>query len=368
MRKILFLIHDLGQGGAEKVLVNLVNHLDRTKFDVSVVALFGGGVNEQFLLPDIRFETVFPKEVPGNSKLMKLLTPEQLHRICVKGKYDIEVSYLEGPSARVISGCQNPNTKLIGWIHSEQHTMKTLAASFINAREAKKCYNQFDQIICVSEFVKSDFCSILSYKKSCDVLYNTVESEVILSKSKEAALELKNNGEIKLIAVGTLKESKGYNRLLHIIKRLQEEQYSVCLYILGVGPLKDSLESYVQENHLEKSVCFLGYKQNPYKYVAKCDLFVCASYAEGFSTAATEALILNVPVCTVEVSGMREMLGDSEYGLITDNTEDALYQGIKCLLDTPEMLSHYKRQAQIRGKDFNTEVTVKAVEKMLLKI
>ena len=49
MIKILFLIHDLGPGGAEKVLVNLVNNMDRTKFDVSLVALFGGGINEQFL-------------------------------------------------------------------------------------------------------------------------------------------------------------------------------------------------------------------------------------------------------------------------------------------------------------------------------
>ena len=89
MKKILFLIHDLGQGGAEKVLVNLVNHLDRTKFDISVVTLFGGGVNEQFLSTDIHYETVFPKEIPANSKLMKLLTPEQLHRLCVKEHYDI---------------------------------------------------------------------------------------------------------------------------------------------------------------------------------------------------------------------------------------------------------------------------------------
>ena len=45
MKKILFLIHDLGHGGAEKVLVNLVNNMDRTKFDITVMALFGGGVN-----------------------------------------------------------------------------------------------------------------------------------------------------------------------------------------------------------------------------------------------------------------------------------------------------------------------------------
>ena len=62
------------------------------------------------------------------------------------------------------------------------------------------------------------------------------------------------------------------------------------------------------------------------------------------------------------------MLGDSEYGLITDNSEEALYQGIKSLLDDPEILSHYKKQAQIRGKSFSIKETVKVVEKMLLSV
>ena len=106
--------------------------------------------------------------------------------------------------------------------------------------------------------------------------------------------------------------------------------------------------------------------RNPYKYIAKCDLFVCASVAEGFSTAATEALVLGVPVCTVDVSGMKEMLGESnEYGIVTENSEKALYEGIKRLLDDPELLAHYKRAAEERGKHFSKENTVKAVEDML---
>ena len=60
MVKILFMIHDLGQGGAEKVLVNLVNNMDRSKFDITVVSLFGGGVTEQFLKKDIHYYSVFP--------------------------------------------------------------------------------------------------------------------------------------------------------------------------------------------------------------------------------------------------------------------------------------------------------------------
>ncbi len=369
MKKILFLIHDLGQGGAEKVLVNLVNNLDRSKFDISVTALFGGGVNEQFLKPDVHFRAVFPKAVPGNSKLLMLLSPKQLHRLCVKGRYDIEVSYLEGPSARVISGCQNPDTKLVSWIHVEQHKIKKLSRSFRSEKEARECYGRFDQTVCVSQCVHDDFCRILDFNKPCCVLYNTVESDKILSMAGDSAPELVDDDRIRLVAVGTLKESKGYGRLLRIIKRLREEAYPIHLYILGIGPQQKALESYVADNGLGDAVTFLGYQTNPYKYVSNCDLFVCASSAEGFSTAATEALILSTPVCTTEVSGMKEMLGEhNEYGIITENDEDALYRGIRSLLDNPEILAHYKEKAAQRGRQFSTGETVRAVEEMLLRL
>ena len=369
MKRTLFLIHNLGQGGAEKVLVNLVNNMDRSKFDISVTVLFGGGVNEQFLAPDIHFHAVFPKEVPGNSKLMKLLTPKQLHRLCVKEHYDIEISYLEGPSARVISGCQAPETKLVSWIHVEQHTMDKLAGSFRSEQEARGCYNRFDQTVCVSQYVHDDFCQLLNFRKPCRVLYNTVESDKILSEASEAASELADDGKIRLIAVGTLKQSKGYMRMLQIILRLQDEQYPVHLYILGIGPLQQEMEDFIRQNKLQDTVTLLGYQTNPYKYVSKCDLFVCASFAEGFSTAATEALIVGTPVCTVEVSGMKEMMGENnEWGLVTENSEEALYQGIKRLLDSSDLLAHYKSQAILRGQNFRTSETVKDVEQMLIQL
>lgn len=369
MKKILFLIHDLGQGGAEKVLVNLVNNMDRSKFDISVTVLFGGGVNEQFLASHIHFHRVFPKPMPGNSKLMKLLTPKQLHRLCVKERYDIEVSYLEGPSARVISGCQDSNTKLVSWIHGEQHTMGKLAGPFRSEQEARICYNRFDQTVCVSQGVYDDFCQLLDFRKPCRVLYNTVESDEIRSEACATAQELTDDGTIRLIAVGTLRQAKGYMRLLRIIRRLREEQYPVRLYILGIGPLQQEMEEYIRQNRLQNTVALLGYQTNPYKYVSKCDLFVCASFGEGFSTAATEALIVGTPVCTVEVSGMKEMLGENnEWGVVTENSEEALYSGIKRLLDAPDLLEHYKSQAVLRGRNFLTAETVKDVEQMLIQL
>ncbi len=366
--KVLFFIHDLGQGGAEKVLVNLVNHMDPGRFDVTVLALFGGGVNEQFLQDHVKFRAVFPRMIPGNSHLMKLFSPHMLHRMFIKDQYDVEIAFLEGPDARIISGSENADTRRITWIHSMQMTEEQVSASFRSRREARRCYSLFDRIVGVSNTVLEQFRHVMPVGVPTEVLYNVNDSERVCELSKLPPAETLPEDRFKLIAVGKLIPVKGFDRLLRVFNRLHEEGYPLQLLLLGEGPEKGSLTAYVDEHGLGNTVSFLGYQTNPYSYLAAADLFVCSSFSEGYSTAATEALIVGTPVCTTDVSGMQEMLGDSEYGLIVDNSEQALYDGIRKLLDDPKLLAHYREAAGLRGKCFNTENTVKAVENLLEQI
>ena len=366
---ILFLIPNLGHGGAEKVLVNLVNHMDKDKFHITVMALYDEGVNKEFLSKDVRYKACFGKSFKGVSQILKIVSPSRLYTWLIKDKYDIVVSYLEGQTARIISGCRDPKTKKISWIHIEQHTLQRAAHCFRSEEEMKKCYYHFDKIICVSEYVKNDFLALLPVKDIA-VLYNTIESDKIRKLASEDVPEdLFKKGEIKLCGIGTLKKSKGFDRLLRVHKRLREIGFPIHTYILGEGEEYKKLVEYVKEQHLEETVSFLGYQINPYKYLIKCNLFVCTSFAEGFSTAATESLIVGTPVCTVEVSGMKEMLGEhNEYGIVTANDEDAFFDGVKGLLENSKLLEYYKNQAVIRGKAFDTESTVKATEKMFIEL
>lgn len=370
MKKILFMIPDLSVGGAEKVLVNLVNNMDYLEFDISVLTLFSGGVNEMFLKPHIKLKSCFRRVFRGNSQIFKLFSPQKLFKIFIKEKYDIIVSYLEGPTARIVSGCTDVDTKLVSWIHIEQHTKKLASYSFRSYKEAKLCYEKYNNTVCVSKYVKEDFKNIFDFNGKLDVLYNTVETNKIINLSKESINDfiLKSN-EIKICSVGKLTKNKGCHKLVRILKRLRESNLDVHLFFLGIGPEEEYLRNYAETNGLTSYITLLGYQTNPYKYIKKCDLLVCSSSAEGFSTAATEALILGVPVCTVEVSGMKEMLGENnEYGIVTENSEDALYEGIKKMLTTPNMLDDYSKKALERGKMFSTEKTVKAVEEMLLSL
>ena len=214
------------------------------------------------------------------------------------------------------------------------------------------------------------FCSLFPLERPVEVLYNTNETDQIL-RLKDEPVEggTFRDDEIKLVGVGKVIPNKGFDRLARIHKRLREEGFPVHTFILGVGPQREEIQRYVEENGLADSFTFLGYQTNPYKYVARCDLFVCASHSEGFSTAATEALIVGTPVCTVEVSGMREMLGENdEWGVVTENSEEALYKGIRRMLSESGLFAAYKERAAARGKAFSKEQTVQAVEEMLLNL
>ena len=365
--KILFLILSLGHGGAEKVLVNLVNNMDPEKFDISVTALFGGGVNAQFLKPHIRYRAVFPQPIPGNSHFMKLFSPELLHRLLIREYYDVEVAYLEGSSSRIISGCAAPNTKTVCWIHSTMKQETQFVCCFRSMEEARACYGRFDRSVFVSRGVMEAFREHCPLERM-EVVPNTNETARMVELAKEPVPEgTFPSDEIHLIGVGKLVKLKGFDRLARIHSRLRREGYPIHTYLLGVGEDEGDLRSFAREQGITDSFTLLGYQTNPYKYVSKCDLFVCSSHSEGFSTAATEALIVGTPVCTVRVSGMEEMLGEhDEWGVITENDEEALYQGIKKLLDDPALLAHYKKQAALRGRDFRTEYTVQAAQRVLL--
>lgn len=366
--KLLFFIPNLSHGGAEKVLVNLVNHLDKDKYEITVQTLFDVGINRKFLNADVKYKYVFQHMPRGNIHMLKFFTPKQLFKYCIKDKYDIIVSYLEGPTARIIAGCTDPDVRLISWIHVEQQTREIACKAFRNYKEAEKCYEKFDKTICVSEAVKEDFHMLFGSVNNIEVLYNTIESEYIRKKAADVITDKRftDYSGIKICAVGKISQRKGFMRLARIHQRLRNKGYEYHTYILGVGSEQEKIEKYLKENQLTESFIFLGYDENPYKFVKQSDMFVCSSLSEGFSTAATEALIVGTPVVTTMCAGMQELLGcDNEYGIITGNDEYDLEKGIERLLADNKLLEYYREKAVIRGHRFETDATVKAVENML---
>lgn len=366
MKKILFFIDTLGYGGAEKVLVNLVNRLDKNKYDITLMTIFDDDINRKYLNDDIKYKYIFKYVFRGNVMFFKLFTPQWLYKHFVRDRYDIVVSYLEGNTTRILSGCPFADTKKLAWVHIEMDE-KIRFYPYRSKKECKDCYDKFDRIVCVSQTVKASFVSQVGELKGLCVKYNTVDSDFIKKCSEEKLEDISFDPEcINIISVGRLIEQKSYKRLLSVFKNLIHKGYEIKLYIVGEGSQRNMLEKYIASNDLSDKAFLIGFKDNPWKYVKRSDLFVCSSWREGFSTAVTEALILGIPVVTTRCSGMDEMLGENnEYGIITDNDEGALQEGIEYVLSDKERLKDYAEKAAIRGESFKASETVKAVDQMI---
>lgn len=372
--KILFFIESLAGGGAEKVLTTLVQHIDRSKFDVMVCTVSGGGKYEQEVKKVAAYYPILKasESYKGVMKFWYLLKYHLIYdwlpiswvyRLFVPKGADVEVAFVEGFATKLMAVSSNLKAKKIAWVHIDLHKFHWTRSVFKSDAEEAEAYNSFSQIVAVSKTAEEAMRKEFQLTVPVFTVYNPIDADEILRMSKEP-LDISQRDRVRLVSVGRLNKQKAYDRLLRIIKKMKDDGKACELWLLGEGGDRPLLEQYIRENALTDEVKLLGFHTNPYKYLAKCDLFVCSSISEGFSTAITEALILGLPVVSTEVSGVREQL-INECGIITDNDEDALYQGLKSLLDQPEMLKVMKAKAVERGKDFRIESLMKEIESVL---
>lgn len=357
MIHILFFIESLSGGGAEKVLRNLVNAMNQTKFCITVQTLYPEDA-EKYLAPGIRYRYCYPARNRINELRMRAEAAAGLtYPLHIKDDYDIEVAYLECGSTKIMASSTNQKALKLAWVHCD--LAKKADNPTVFARETAKYYRKFDKVVCVSEDVRRSFQEMYSPTAETAIVYNCYDDAEILHKAEK---QVPAEDERTIVAIGRLTAQKGFDRLLRVHKRLIDEGIRYQLKILGDGEDRSALEAFVKWNGLTGTVTLCGFQENPYPILKNAAFYVCSSRYEGFSTTVIESLILGTPVVATDCAGMREILGDSEYGLITANDDDAFYEGVKRMLTEPELLEHYTEQAKIRGADFKREKLAKDTE------
>ena len=374
MKKILIVAPSLAVGGMEKVLINLVNSLPQENYNITIKTIYDNFELASNLNENIKYSSFYKTcknkkidyiKVRLYTFMLKKFTPKLLYRLLIKERYDTEIAFFRGAAVKIISGSNNYQSNKLAWVHSDFTKCTGIFDWFNNEEQTKNAYRKFNKIVCVSQYAKEKFKERMGIKENVIVRYNINLTDDIKNKAEEKIEEKFNKNTFKVCTVGRLVEAKGYDRLLKIHKRLMDEELKHDLIIVGDGPDREKLTKYINDNNLNNSVYLLGSKSNPYKYIKNSDLFVCSSRWEGFSTVISEAVILEKPVITTRVSGTEELFLNNKYGLITENNEESLYEGLKNIITNKELYVYYKNKVKERSVFFEQEILVNRIEKII---
>lgn len=370
---LLFVVNSLGSGGAEKIFMDMINNFDYSKHSVTVAMVDHFGiyvtqlpkeVKKKFIFEHVS-EPVWKKRIYGavsvfGTYLLRKVSPEYFYKHYISGDYDVEIAFLEGEATSLVAQSKNTRSVKYAWVHTDMIKNPWTKKCYKNFEQEKKAYKKYDRVLAVSESVKDAFEK--KFGLPAQVIYNALDEREIERKTDMFECEPKEEDMIRLVSIGRLEKVKGYERLIEAVAELVQENFNVELLLVGDGSERTNLEKLIKEKKVEDRVKLLGFKENPYPYLKSADLFVCSSYAEGFSTVVTEALILGIPTVTTECAGMRELLGDSEYGLIVDNSTQGLVDGLRKILSDSKLLEEYRTKAKERGKAFCVADRIKDIE------
>ncbi len=245
---------------------------------------------------------------------------------------------------------------------------------------AKWLYRYADKVVAVSEGVRRELIDVLKFQANNIItIYNGYNLDQIIEASGEplSAEEEKIFEDcIPIMMVGRLCREKAQWNMIRAMKQIIEAVPNAKLIILGEGSYRPYLEALIKEMDLADNVCLIGFKDNPYKFIKRAQVFVMTSLYEGFPNSLIEAMALDVPcIATDFKSGSKEILapesdsnssiGDrcyySQYGIITPICDGVEYQSIDQLTKEEKLLSDAVVKMLI-DNDMRSEYISKSME------
>jgi glycosyltransferase involved in cell wall biosynthesis len=332
-KRIVFLIGSLAGGGAERVFVTLLRHLDRNCFEPHLVLLRAEG----------EFICQVPKDVVvhtlnGAQRRRSLLGLFLLMCSLVQLLWKIRPRTVISTGGRInlALALARPllprGTKLL--IRECSVLSVRLKSDTRYPRLWRWLYQYLyrwaDNVLCQSDAMVKDMTEHFNLPQQRLVrIYNPIDIDLVCELGQSGGNPYSGIGP-QLVAAGRLSHEKGFDLLLAAMPEVIEFLPNVRLTILGQGPLKNALAEQAQRLGLEESVNFLGFQQNPWSYLYHADLFVLPSRREGFSNVLLEALALETPAVAVDCPGaIREIYGGNPaVRLVPDGDASGLAEAI----------------------------------------
>jgi len=376
-KKMLIRIGSLRHGGAEKVLVTFLKNLPENKYEIDLLLnLYSGKylsevpgwVNILYLNKGEMITTNRIQDIPRKmyriiyQNLLKRF-PQLLYNGKLKGKkYDIEFAAIHGMRDEILNSPLK-NSKKIVWIHNDLSEVK----GYTND-EIRKFFS-FDSIMVISEKIKATFLNLAqneAEKQKVEKIYNPLDTEEILTKAEKPVLKYNFDSTAPtFISVGTVFPQKGFDRLLKVHKRLINEGFKHKILIVGDGYDFENIKKLKSELDVDDTATMLGFTDNPYPYFKHSDFYILSSRYEGFPTVLFEAITLKKKIIATEVSGVKEMLNGGDIGLIVENSEEGIYQGMKKALENPEGFNKYSENLKEYTMPFSLQNSVDSIMKII---
>ncbi|HDZ8845004.1 TPA: glycosyltransferase [Aeromonas veronii] len=369
-KKVLFIMETLGGGGAEKVLIETLKRLDFSKYAITLLLLRCDGVYLSQVPQNVTLKFLLPTEPSGffRRKILfsikkrwwnLVINTKWLASFIFRERYDVGVAFLEGNSSLLLSHL-NAIVRKIAWVHID-----LLCHQILSRKVERTVYKKMDNIVCVSKGAQNALLKLYpEVKPYTQVVYNPVDIEGIMRKSHEP---ITSEGQIKVIAIGRLcNAQKGFDILLAAHKINIDAGVKYHLTILGEGDDRAGLESFININNIGDSTKLLGFKENPYPYLADGDLFVMSSHYEGYPVVLVEAMALGKAIVSTNCTGPNEALDGGKYGvLVPVGDANALALAIRKMIENKKMLSTYSSLSKERAKIFNLRESMRQIEKLL---
>lgn len=383
MKRILFFNDGMETGGTEKLLVSLLNHLAGKKCVITLLLPMPSDKN--VLIEEISQSITIKYIYKENTSHLKKKLGENFMvffpRLFAKWKgikesdYDQIVCFKETFFARIFSKMR---LSKILWIHNilykrtyETDSLRDKFSVWLNNKQLKlvqTSYNHFDKIICVSDAAKNAYLSVLhngtSPNQDIRVLYNAIDLTKAIEKSKQT-IETLPQGQTNFILLTRTSPEKRTDRLISAARRLKEEGYDLHIYIIGEGMDSQSMQDSIAILHLQDTITLKGRIDNPFPYILQCKWSLCVSERESFSLALLESMALKTPVITTNCGGPGDIVDGGKYGILVDNSTEGVYQGMKMVLDNPNLSVKYSSDLDKAVARFDYQGWLKSVEKLL---
>jgi glycosyltransferase involved in cell wall biosynthesis len=233
----------------------------------------------------------------------------------------------------------------------------------------RRVYHRAGRVIVISRGIADELVKHTRVPQSkIEVIHNPIDMQGIQAQAQNQP-QFTTPGSSTIISAGRLIKLKNYPLLVRAVRNVLEE-HLVDLYILGQGPEKDSILELSQALGIADRVHLLGFKPQPYAYIAQADLFALTSDHEGFGNVLVEAMALGLPVVSTDCPyGPAEILGNGEFGvLVPVNDENALSEALLGLLTDGHERLKYAQKSRQRAEDFTIEKIVPRYEKLFLEM